>query len=238
MPPAVPACCRLYVFGDAHGRSDLLARLCEAIEQDRSRSPVERAVVIGLGDYIDRGDDSRGVVEALAGGFLANFELVALRGNHEQLLLEFLEDPRRNGRLWFQLGGLATLASYGLNLQGRHAERPELLRDALVTALPVEHLLFLQATPLFLSLGDYFFVHAGVRIGVPLGAQRAEDLLWIRSGFADSDPKFEQFIVHGHTPVAKPEIRSGRINIDTGAYATGRLTCLVLEGHQRRFLDI
>jgi serine/threonine protein phosphatase 1 len=157
-------------------------------------------------------------------------EAVFLRGNHEIFLPRFLADSRTLDE-WRQYGGLETLLSYGLKPTigpGRHEQVR--LADELADALPREHLDFLESLDLFYSCGDFLFVHAGIRPGVPIHEQTEDDLLWIREEFLAHEQPFERFVVHGHTPVSAPDLRPNRINIDTGAFATGRLTCIVIEG--------
>ena len=160
----------------------------------------------------------------------ARFETVCLKGNHEVFLLEVLKDPAKL-QDWRHYGGSMTLVSYGIrpSMNPTPEEQVELISE-LQRAVPAEHLAFLQQLPSTYVCGDFFFVHAGVRPGVPLEKQRDEDLLWIRDEFLNSDERFSKYIVHGHTPVASPDIRPNRINIDTGAYATGNLTLLTIQG--------
>ena len=227
---------RLYAIGDIHGRLDLLDRAILAIQRDVAEHG-SGALTVTLGDYIDRGSASRGVIDRLiANPFPTPY--VALKGNHEALLEAFLADPMV-GMHWRRLGGLETLHSYGVPVRGlmagkNHAEAADRLR----AALPAEHISFLQSLKTSLSHGKYFLCHAGVRPGVPLEKQSEEDLLWIRDEFLSSKLDFGKIVVHGHTPTAEPEIMPNRINIDTGAFATGRLTCVVLDESGHRFLDI
>ena len=226
---------RIYVIGDIHGRSDLLAKMVLAIESDLRTSPVVDGLTVTLGDYVDRGPDSKGVLDRLAKNPFPT-EYIALKGNHEVLLEAFLRDPAV-GSQWRQLGGLETLHSYGVSVAavmiGKGFEEAS---DALRQAIPEEHLQFLASLKLSVSVGDYFLCHAGVRPGVALEKQSAEDLLWIRDEFLNSKKNFGKVVVHGHTPTDAPEVLPTRINIDTGAFATGQLTCLVLERGSRRFL--
>lgn len=233
----IPAGQRIFVFGDLHGRSDLLDRMYDAIARYEPRDDIT-STIIGLGDYIDRGPDSRGVVQRLIDGI--GYSTICLRGNHEQVLLDFIEEPAKNGANWLWLGGAETLRSY-LDpgqpwplIEGDHSA----LRDKLVRAIPPSHLLFFQSLPLYHIEGDYFFVHAGARAGRPLDRQSDHDLLWIRNGFADRDDPFDKVIVHGHTPVPQPYLGKFRINLDTGAYVSNRLSCLVLEGDRRSLIQI
>jgi serine/threonine protein phosphatase 1 len=227
---------RIYVIGDIHGRSDLLADMVLKIESDLRTSPVADGLTITLGDCVDRGPDSRGVLDRLAKNPFPT-EYIALKGNHEVLLEAFLRDPGV-GSQWRQLGGLETLHSYGVPVAavmiGKGFEEAS---QALRQAIPEEHFRFLGSLKLSVSLGDYFLCHAGVRPGVALENQSADDLLWIRDEFLNSKMNFGKVVVHGHTPTEAPEVLPNRINIDTGAFATGRLTCLVLERGSRRFLS-
>jgi hypothetical protein len=226
---AVPDGVRIYAVGDIHGRSDLLVRLLHAIDADCSRRPAIRPVTVFIGDYIDRGPCSREVLDLLARWRRDN-EAVFLRGNHEIFLRRFLDDSRTL-EVWRQHGGLETLLSYGLK-PSLNPDRTEQVRlaDQLANVLPDAHLEFLESLALFYDCGDFLFVHAGIRPGIPIHEQTEDDLLWIREEFLAHERPFERFVVHGHTPVSAPDRRPNRINIDTGAFATGRLTCIVVEG--------
>jgi serine/threonine protein phosphatase 1 len=234
-PPRIPAGLRLYVIGDVHGCIKLLDDLLERIDAHLGRHPAPRHLRILLGDYVDRGPDSRAVIDRLI-AHQKNHSAVYLRGNHESLMLDFLRDP---GILedWELLGGLATLTSYGLKppLRSDARTRVKLAAD-LDAALPDSHRRFLLGLENSFTCGDFFFVHAGVRPGIALASQREEDLLWIRDDFLVHEKDFGKVVVHGHTPVAAPDVRANRINIDTGAYATGNLTCLVIEGSKTVFI--
>jgi serine/threonine protein phosphatase 1 len=226
---------RLYVIGDIHGRLDLLDRLIVKINSDAKEHAAD-CLTVTLGDYIDRGPKSRGVLDRLLSNPFPG-PYIALRGNHEALLETFLHDPSI-GDQWRSLGGLETLHSFGvqaasLKVGGNYISAAE----QLLASLSAEQMKFLASLRMSLTVGPYFLCHAGVRPGVPLEHQRDEDLLWIRDEFLDSQTDFGKIVVHGHTPVVKPESLPNRINIDTGAFATGRLTCVVLEGEDRRFLS-
>jgi serine/threonine protein phosphatase 1 len=227
--PRLPEGVRVYAVGDIHGRADLLGRLLCQIDAHLAQNPVSRPIEIFLGDYVDRGPDSRRVIDLLIKRREAR-ETIFLRGNHETYLLEFLRDPTILD-IWRQCGGFETLLSYGMSppLRSKPAERRELARSFAAT-LPDDHLRFLSQLMTNFTCGDFLFVHAGVQPGIPLDRQREEDLLWIREAFLQSDDDFGKYIVHGHSPVQEPDIRSNRINIDTGAFATDRLTCLIIEG--------
>ena len=235
----VPDGFRVFAFGDVHGRADLLRELQHLIGDDLSADPPDQAVIIGLGDYIDRGPDSRGTLDVLV-SLQRNHETRFLKGNHEALFLSFLEDPARVGRVWLDMGGWETLMSYGIDCSPNVTSAGELaaIRADLAEMMPPEHLAILSNLPKSTAIGDYFFVHAGARPGVPLSESRERDALWIRDGFADRDAPFEKIVVHGHSPVTHPFVGKHRINLDTGAYATGKLTCLVLQGSERRFLEV
>lgn len=226
---------RLYVIGDIHGRSDLLDEIIQKISRDLVDRPTQSAAVVTLGDYVDRGPDSRGVLDRLVSNPFP-IPYVALKGNHEELFELFLEDPGI-GSQWRHLGGLETLHSYGLPMgllmRGRGFKEAS---DMLQSTVPREHLAFLASLRTFITTGRYFLCHAGVRPGVPLDRQESRDLLWIREQFLTSSRNFGRIIVHGHTPVEQPEVLPNRINIDTGAFATGCLTCVVLEQGVHRFL--
>ncbi len=231
----IPDGLRIYAVGDLHGRADLFDRLAERVAADLRQSPHEAASAIFLGDYIDRGPDSFGVIDRLASGRFPT-PAVCLRGNHEAIFLQFLEDETVLDD-WRRFGALETLSSYGVDvsqpMRGRGFKEAQ---AQLQEKLPPAHLEFLQGARLSLSLGDYFFCHAGVRPQVPLARQQEQDLLWIRQEFLGFPGDFGKIVVHGHTPSPEPQLRPNRIGVDTGAYATGRLACLVLEGAERRWL--
>jgi serine/threonine protein phosphatase 1 len=231
---STPADTRIYAVGDVHGRADLLAETIERIDEDLERRPVAHAVEIYLGDYIDRGADSKGVIDLLAARVVQG-NTVCLRGNHEELLERFLTDA---GVLqgWIKLGGLQTLASYDIRPYANRAESPEALQARFREAFPPAHALFLKCLKPWVCCGDYLFVHAGIRPQVPLDQQSMHDLLWIRDEFLNSTHHHGKCIVHGHTPVRHPDLRHNRINIDTGAWQSGTLTCAVLEGASIQFL--
>lgn len=227
---------RVYAIGDVHGRADLLDQVFARIDEHRTANPTVSAVEVFLGDYVDRGPASREVLDRLIERRRTH-NAVCLMGNHELFVTKFLEDATILDD-WGKFGGLETLMSYGLSprINARGPEQAR-LAAAFEQALPAAHRDFLNGLAWSFTCGDFFFVHAGVRPGIPLRTQRAEDLLWIRSDFLLYEASFGKMIVHGHTPVGEPEVRANRINIDTGAYATGRLTCLVLEDDKIAFLS-
>ncbi len=232
--PCVPPGTRVYAVGDIHGALAVLVRMVGRIREERG---AERRVLVFLGDYVDRGLDSRGVINFLVDDPAPGFETVFLKGNHDAWLLAFLDDPEA-GPQWLGAGGQATLLSYGVSAAAgpRDTAYFERLREAFTQALPPSHRTFLEGLARWHVEGDFAFVHAGIRPGVALEDQREEDLLWIRDEFLHDGRDHGRVVVHGHTLTQHPEVRPNRIGIDTGAYATDRLTCLVLEGTSRRFL--
>jgi serine/threonine protein phosphatase 1 len=228
---------RLYAIGDIHGRVDLLRQMHDLIREDAGRGGVARNRIVYLGDYIDRGLESRQVVDLLLDERLDGFEQVYLKGNHEDVLLQFFEDPGV-GPNWFFFGGDATLYSYRVPgaSPAIDASRLGQVQTAFQNALPPRHLAFYRALELQHRAGDYLFVHAGIRPGVAFERQTEADLLWIRDEFLDSAADHGAIVVHGHTIAPQPVVRPNRVGIDTGAYASGTLTCLVLDGDSRRFL--
>ncbi len=236
--PEGPPDTRIYAIGDIHGRLDLLQLLHGMIERDAAEVEGKRKLLIYLGDYVDRGSSSCQVVDYLLGDPLPQFDIIRLRGNHEEMLLSFLDDPEF-APMWMINGGEATLSSYGIGeMQGETIEqRNRNIQAALKERLPRAHVEFFHSLGLHHVAGDYLFVHAGVLPGVALEEQVVEDLLWIRGEFIKSDADHGKCVVHGHTVVDEPEIRENRIAIDTGAYFSNILSCLVLDGGERRFLQ-
>ncbi len=220
---------RVYAIGDIHGCTHLLRLQLAQIEADEQLHPSARSIIVFLGDYIDRGPDSRGTIDLLLACQKMQ-KVVFLKGNHETLIRRFLDTPRSLND-WRSLGGLETLVSYGLRPSLRRCpDNDKKLSDELRAVMPARHLAFFDSLSPSFTCGDFFFAHAGVRPGVALDKQSEDDLLWIRDDFLNYNFPLEKFVVHGHTPVHAPEIRSNRANIDTGAYATGRLSCIAIEG--------
>jgi len=228
---------RVYAVGDIHGRADLLAEMQDMISADAARRPPGTMTVVWLGDYVDRGPASREVVDRLLRFAERPHRSIFLMGNHEEALLGFLIDPQ-GGQHWYRFGGGETLASYGIDSREfRLGHGFRAARAAFLAALPSRHHEFFGALRFSGAIGDFFFCHAGVRPGVGLDAQDPHDLIWIRDEFLHWGDDFGMTIVHGHTPVPEPELRQNRVNVDTGAFATGRLTCAVIEGSEIGFLS-
>ena len=227
----------VYAIGDVHGQYHLLENLLARIHTDVELQHHDRRILVFIGDYVDRGSSSRLVVERVAAGF-PMFETIALKGNHEQILLDFISDPER-WEFYRRLGGIETLMSYGVDhdlLLAPNASRAA-LRDSFLSVFPQTHHDFLRSLSLGYDCGDYHFVHAGVRPGVPLDRQTEADRLWIRDQFLTAGDVFGgRVIVHGHTPTRDPENLGFRVGIDTGAYMTGRLTAARFHGADIQFL--
>ncbi len=236
-PARAPEGMRIYAVGDIHGRLDCLNDLIAQIERDREDFS-GRCILVTLGDYIDRGPHSREVVERLMNPLPADIESVCLMGNHEQALLRYFSDqPPLPG--WLLYGGLQTLASYRIPYEHGtpSPERLERLKHLLREHFPQDHLDWIRRRPTYAEFGDYYFVHAGVNPSEPLHEQTDNWRLWIRDHFLHHPHPLEKIIVHGHTISPEPELLHHRIGLDTGAYASGRLTALVLEQDQRRVLQ-
>jgi len=225
--PALPLDTRIYAIGDIHGRADLLHDIIQRIDDDRARRPVGTSIEVYIGDYIDRGPQSKDVIETLAWRVVQK-GAVCLRGNHEALLEAFLADPA-GLHPWLHVGGRQTLESYGLSRADLDASESS-IRHRLLDVFPEAHCIFLEYLQNSFTCGDFLFVHAGLRPGTPLAQQSVHDLHWIRDEFLDFKQSHGPLVVHGHTPVSHPELLSNRINIDTGAWISGVLTCVVIEG--------
>lgn len=223
----------VYAIGDVHGRDDLLEVMHGRIVSDhRSRYPGAEAVIVHVGDYVDRGPNSLAVIDRLMGG-VAGFVTICLKGNHEAMMLECAgsDDPQL-WSMWRANGGDATLRSLGLERRFGRCDRRQLEE-----ALGAKRLTWLRSLPLTHRTADALFVHAGILPGRPIDLQEESDLLWIRDGFLDSDEDHGFLVVHGHTPMETPDIQPNRLGIDTGAVFTGRLTAAVLgEAEGLRFL--
>jgi serine/threonine protein phosphatase 1 len=235
-PPSIAQGIRIYAIGDIHGRVDLLNKILSFCAADTAKHPVARPIYVFLGDYIDRGSWSRETIARLIEHGAA-YESIFLKGNHELLAINCLRDPTLIDQ-WFRLGGRETLASYGVASE-IFSDRKKTVETQLAfhNALPQPHIRFLRELKKSFICGDFFFVHAGVRPNIELTKQTEKDLLWIRAEFLNSNQDFGKIIVHGHTPIKNVDVRSNRINIDTGAFATGVLTCLIIEGERLSVLS-
>ncbi|WEK42267.1 MAG: metallophosphoesterase family protein [Candidatus Sphingomonas colombiensis] len=234
--PRLPAGVRVYAIGDIHGRLDCLDELLEAIDQDSAGFAGEVRLIF-LGDLIDRGPESRGVVERAMTLAASSRNCDFIKGNHEELLLHAAEGDRSALSVFHRAGGRETVLSYGAGADEYDACDFEQLAELIKRVVPAEHLAFLDSFGRGVALGDYRFVHAGMRPGLPFEDQKDSDLRWIRREFLNHDGSFDGMVVHGHTISDAPEFRHNRIGIDTGAYASGRLTALVLEGQEQRTLE-
>jgi diadenosine tetraphosphatase ApaH/serine/threonine PP2A family protein phosphatase len=222
----------VYAIGDIHGRLDLLEELLAKIRADADAS---RNTLVFLGDYIDRGPRSKQVIDCLIGLAWPGWDFVALRGNHEQIVLDFLQDAGAYD-IWRDFGGDETLRSYGVKPPAGREDYAR-AREEFAAAFPPAHLAFFESLPLSYEVGEYLFVHAGVRPGVAIDDQSPEDMLWIRGEFLNWNEPFEKVVVHGHSPSRQPVVKANRIGVDTGAFATGRLTAVALKGEEVAFLS-
>jgi serine/threonine protein phosphatase 1 len=228
-PATLPPGRRVYAIGDIHGCAEQLAALHDLIAEDLASRPVAAPLLLHIGDYVDRGPDTRGVIERLlAPEPIPGVPTVNLLGNHESTMLDALSGERAAATDWLFAGGRPALESYGVD--------PDSPRESWPAAVPDRHFAFLRGLRLMHREGGYAFVHAGVRPGVPLQDQARDDLLRLRQPFLYSESDFGAVVVHGHTPVKHPVIRHNRIAIDTGAVFGGRLTCVVLEADRLGFL--
>jgi serine/threonine protein phosphatase 1 len=228
-PASLPGGRRIYAIGDIHGCDEQLANLHEIIAGDIARRPVDAPLLLHIGDYVDRGADSAGVVRRLLEGApIEGVPVVNLLGNHDETMLHALSGDRPAATDWLFTGGRPALESYGID--------PDSPRESWPAQVPAEHLEFLRDLTLSHREGGYFFAHGGVRPGVPLEQQARVDLLRMRQPFLYSEMSFGAVVVHGHSPVKQPVVRHNRIAIDTGAVFGGKMTCLVLEGETLGFL--
>lgn len=224
---------RIYAIGDVHGRLDLLLPLHQRIVAELQRDRPADWRVVHLGDYVDRGPQSRGVVELLMKLQAHDPRYVMLAGNHDVGLVDFLMSPVQDS-LFIEFGGIQTARSYGVTYEaGRGLDQ---FCGELIEAIPLSHLQFLQNCAPSAAFGDFFFCHAGVRPNHSLDEQESQDLMWIRRGFLDHDGLLEKVIVHGHTVTREPEVLPYRVNIDTGAWKSGVLTALCIDGDRKRLI--
>jgi serine/threonine protein phosphatase 1 len=233
---------RLYAIGDIHGQLDLLKIMHRHIADELNSKPPADWRIVHLGDYVDRGPDSKGVLDFLIAASARDPRNVMLAGNHDAGFVDFMESPDPNG-LFMAFGGIETALSYNVNLQRRglfkSSERTvQEGHAALLNAVPATHLDALRALPRSFEAGDFFFCHAGVRPGIPLADQLEHDLIWIRGEFHAHAALYPKVIVHGHTPVAEVDVRANRVNLDTGAYNTGKLSALTVDGVSKGVLTV
>lgn len=226
---------RWYVVGDIHGRQDLFGALTEAIDDDDRVSEPAATTVVLLGDLVDRGPDSAGVI-AHARAWRERRKVRLLAGNHEEMFLESFDDSEMM-RHFLRHGGKETVLSYGVDRERYLAMSLEEVQAEMARVVPAADRQFLAQAEEWIEAGDYLFVHAGINPERPLADQRRSDLLWIRERFLRHDAAFSHVVVHGHTIFDQVEDAGTRIGIDTGAYRTGRLTALVLEGSARRIIQ-
>ena len=234
---SIPAGQRIYAIGDVHGRLDLLDALLGAIEADDARRGPAQSRIIFLGDLIDRGPDSAGVLERLRAYRPAFAIPHFILGNHEEILLRLLDGEAGPFANWLAFGGSECARSYGLDPEELRRVPADEAVEHLRRAVPQAHAAFLRSFVDSVTFGSYLMVHAGIRPGIALDEQSQRDLRWIRSPFLETGGDFGFTVVHGHTISEQVEVRPNRIGIDTGAYATGVLTALVLEGSDRSFLQ-
>jgi serine/threonine protein phosphatase 1 len=229
-PASLPPGQRVYAIGDIHGCLDRLAAVHEQVAEDLTTRPVDEAILVHLGDYVDRGLDSAQVVDWLAGGApVPATRTINLMGNHEDLMLHALPGTDRDANsTWLANGGADSLMSWEITRKIPPTEWANLI--------PAEHRTFLRELEISFKVGGYFFVHAGIRPGIPLEKQEKQDMLWIREPFLSWKPSHEAVVVHGHTPRQEPVVRSNRIGIDTGAVMGGVLTCVILEEGRLGFI--
>lgn len=228
---------RLYAIGDVHGRLDLLAAMHEAIRSEIAGDEPDDWRIIHVGDYVDRGPESCGVIDLLIATMREDRRVICLAGNHDVAFLDFMTGAG-NSELFARFGGDETAASYGVDAEFGSLEGVSATRRALRDAVPDSHRGFLAGLPRSTVFGDYFFCHAGIRPGVRLDAQNPEDLIWIRREFLESEMLHPKLIVHGHTPHSAAQVRPNRINLDTGAFGSGRLTGIALQGDEKRLLEV
>jgi len=235
----VPSGDRIYAIGDIHGRVDLLQRLHDKIAADaQTAAPGTRKTIIYLGDYVDRGFNSRELIDFLLDHPLPGFAPVYLKGNHDEYFVKFLETAEEGGP-WLKYGGDATVYSYGVRISEDvpPEHRFDHICERLRETVPQRHIDFLAQLKLAWTVGDFLFVHAGVHPDRPWDKQVSQDLLWIRDEFLESDREFGKIVVHGHSVTETPDVRDNRIGIDTGACYSNVLTCLVVEADRKRFIS-
>lgn len=235
--PAIPPDLRVYAIGDIHGRLDLLDQLLEEIRADSAGRAEANNLLIFLGDLVDRGPDSRGVIDRLLELRGTGVDARFLLGNHDEVFLKAASGDRKACRFLTRIGGKETILSYGVSLEDYQSCDYDDLADMFASKVPAAHKAFLSSFDNYLEIGDYVFVHAGIRPGVALEEQKETDLRWIRSEFLECRDTHPKMVVHGHSISEEVDVCRNRIGIDTGAFASGRLTALGLEGTDRWFLS-
>jgi serine/threonine protein phosphatase 1 len=235
--PSVPPGYRVYAIGDVHGRVDLLDDALSQIEADIESRGQARSIIVFLGDLIDRGPSSAQVIERARTYDRPGVRTVFLSGNHEEVLLRLLRGESRFLRDWLRFGGAECARSYGISPTALKRMDPDQAVDVLRQKIPEHDQAFLHSFVDTFRIGSYLFVHAGLRPGVPLSDQRQSDLRWIREPFLDNDDDHGFIVVHGHTIADQIDVRGNRIGLDTGAYRSGVLTAMGLEGRERWFLQ-
>jgi len=228
---------RLYAIGDVHGCIDHLREMHALIRAEIIRDRPADWRIIHLGDYVDRGPDSKGVLDLLIAARQADKRVLTLAGNHDVGFLECMAEPDPKG-LFARFGGRETARSYGVALDIANPARFRDSCEALARAVPPAHVTFLQNLEFSRAFGDFFFCHAGIRPGIPLDRQDPQDLTWIRDTFLTHWRLHPKVVVHGHTPAPDPEMMANRVNVDTGAFQWGRLTALVIDGAEKRILSV
>jgi serine/threonine protein phosphatase 1 len=228
---------RIYAIGDVHGYADLLRAMHRRIDEDLRFRPAKDWRIVHVGDYVDRGPDSKGVLDFLIGRMAQDARIIALRGNHDQAMLDFLSEPDP-ASMFATNGGEETARSYGVTLATDGDDVFLASADQFINALPSMHRRFLEQRPYSVSFGDFFFCHAGIQPMVPLEAQTPDTLMWIRREFLTYEGLHPKIVVHGHTPQEEADLRPNRINIDTGVYVREKLTALILEGDAKSIYTV
>ena len=235
--PSVPPGYRVYAIGDIHGRADLLEDALARIETDNDGRAPAQVIIVFLGDLIDRGPASARVIERARTYRRPGFRTVFIGGNHEEVLLRLLRGESQFLQDWLRFGGAECARSYGISSKALKRTEPDRAVEVLRDKIPKQDREFLESFVDTFRIGSYLFVHAGVRPGVPLPEQKQSDLRWIRQPFLDYDDDHGFIVVHGHTIAEQIDVRGNRIGLDTGAYRTGVLTVMGLEGGERWFLQ-
>ena len=241
-PYSIPHNTRVYAIGDIHGYAQELDVMHDLIREDLDSNPVDEAQIVYIGDYVDRGPENDAVIQCLVERELnePDIQHTFLLGNHEHAMIEFMNDPLGARKDWLDWGGINTLMSYGVQpdmVKPLAPQAPD-LAAALFEKLPLSHHEFLKNLSLYHEVGDYLFVHAGIKPNVPMEKQKPFDLTMIRTGFLDSDVMHDKRVVHGHTSVKKMEVKPNRINVDSGLYYGRHLTAAVLEGTDVRSIEV